>query len=154
MPWSWGRNRKKRDSSEGSAECPIPGIWEQTPQGWGAGGASPQHGAGGEVTSSESLSELLLPLSSSPSPCWGEERGTSITGNPGTLCCLSQSLKSERLLVLCVSRARLGTAGAAVEPRVTMAPQSPPETRARISVCAVQCPHQAASHLERKRREN
>lgn len=49
------------------------------------GGASPQHRAGGEVTSSESLSELLLLLSSSPSPCWGEERGTSITGNPGTL---------------------------------------------------------------------
>lgn len=52
----------------------------------GSGAARPQHGAGGAVTSCKSLSEeLLLILSSFPSPCRDEERRTSVTTDPGTL---------------------------------------------------------------------
>lgn len=107
------------------------------------GPAMPQHGTIGVVTFSESLPELLLLLFSSPPPCRGKERRTSITGDPETLFAARARALSQRDVWSCghpVSSCGLCTTGAAVDPHVPMAPQRPPEPRARIQWC-VQCRH-------------
>lgn len=69
-----------------------------------------------------------------------------------------QSQESERFLVLWVSGARLGSPGAAVEPRVAVAAQSSPEPRARIARCEQcrqhRCPQQHPIWREKGGRSN